>query len=66
MLNTCAGSEKILTEADVLKRMELDRHRGSSFQLIWDRVLEHVRNGEIIVFNYSTEEIHWYDGLGHS
>ena len=66
MTNLCRGSEKILTEQDVLARISVDAHRGPSLLMIWERVLEHVRNGEIIVFNYATEEIHWYQGLGQA
>ncbi len=65
-MNTIAESTKILSEQDVLQRLEQDSERGFAYVMVWERVLEHVRNGEIITFDYKTQELHWYNGLSHA
>ncbi|MDP2854826.1 MAG: hypothetical protein Q8O28_11360 [Smithellaceae bacterium] len=57
---------KILSEEDVLKFLEQDSVKSIGHKLVWERVLEHVKNGEIITFDYKTEELHWFNDLVHT
>lgn len=65
-MNTIKETTKILSEEDVLKLLERDNAKGIGYKIVWERVLEHIRNGEIITFDYKTEEIHWFNGLSHA
>jgi hypothetical protein len=49
-----------------LQLLEKDGKRGDAYAMVWERVLEHVRNGEIIVYDYETNNIQWFDGLSHA
>lgn len=56
-MNTIKETTKILSEEDVLKLLARDSAKSIGHKIVWERVLEHIRNGEIITFDYKTEEI---------
>jgi len=65
-MNTITENTRILTEQDVLKLLEQDSRRGIGYTIVWERVLEHIRNGEVITFDFKTREIRWFEGLSHA
>lgn len=65
-MNTIKETTKILSEEDVLNLLERDSSKGIGYKILWERVLEHIRNGEIITFDYKTDELHWFNDLAHT
>lgn len=63
---TITETTKILSEEDALKFLERDSSKSIGHKIVWERVLEHIRNGEIITFDYKTGELHWFNDLAHT
>ena len=64
MNDQIVGQTIILNEEFVLERLETDSEKSIGHQLVWERVLEHVQNGELITFDLITEELHWFQDSG--
>jgi len=53
------GSMILLDEYFVKQRLAEDSEKGIEYQILWERVLEHIQHGQFITYDLITEELHW-------
>ena len=49
-----------LTEDFVKNKISEDAPRGFQYIMVWERVLDHVLEGDVVTFDLETEELQWF------